>query len=112
MADEMTDCDTGEFYSYSAQKWLWNEPAQLLRKYVRFNMDALIYVAEEAAGHGSVCVEVTKIPEGNSNKVFVATMQDGKQLIIKIPNPNSGPAHYTTASEVATMQFVRNTSNP
>ncbi|KXG46553.1 Aminoglycoside phosphotransferase [Penicillium griseofulvum] len=70
-------------------------------------MDALIHVVEEAAGYGSVCVDVTKLPEGNSNKVFVITMQDGKQLIVKIPNPNSGPAHYTTASEVATMQFVR-----
>jgi len=57
-------------------------------------------------------VNVSKLSEGNFNKVFLATMQNGKQLIVKIPNPNSGPAHYTTASEVATMQFVRNPSNP
>lgn len=99
--------DPEEFYRYSAQKWLWNEPVQLLCRYVQFNIDALIHVAEEAAGHGSVCVDVSKLPEGNSNKVFVVTMQDGKQLIVKFPNPNSGPVHYTTASEVATMQFVR-----
>jgi hypothetical protein len=34
-------------------------------------------------------------------------MENGRQLVVKIPNPNAGPAHYTTASEVATMQFVR-----
>lgn len=111
MADEMIDYDPKELYRYSAQKWLWNEPAQLLSRYVQFNMDALIHVAEEAAGQGSVCVNVSKLPEGNSNKVFVVTMEDGKQLIVKLPNPNSGPVHYTTASEVATMQFVR-TSSP
>ncbi|KAJ6181243.1 Aminoglycoside phosphotransferase [Penicillium mononematosum] len=102
--------DVEEFYRYSAQKWLWNEPAQLLRRYLQFDMDAFIHVAEEAAGDGSVCGDVTKLPEGNSNKVFLVTMQDGRQLIVKLPNPNAGPVHYTTASEVATMQFVRNPS--
>ncbi|KAJ9297731.1 hypothetical protein DTO217A2_8554 [Paecilomyces variotii] len=38
-------------------------------------------------------------------------MEDGRQLVVKIPNPNAGPAHYTTASEVATMQFVREKLN-
>lgn len=103
----MADYDSEYFYRYSAQKWLWNEPAQLQSRYVQFDMDALIRVTEEAAGPESVCVDVSKLPEGNSNKVFVATMRYGKQLIVKLPNPNSGPDHYTTTSEVATMQFVR-----
>ena len=29
----------------------------------------------------------------------------------KVPNPNAGRPHFTTASEVATMEFVRFTSN-
>jgi hypothetical protein len=33
-------------------------------------------------------------------------MQDGAQVVGKVPNPNAGRAHYTTASEVATMDFV------
>ena len=95
------------FYVHSAQRWLWNEPEQLQCRYVKFNLNALVHIAEEAAGADAICVNVSKLSEGNFNKVFLATMQDGKQLIVKIPNPNSGPAHYTTASEVATMQFVR-----
>ncbi|CAG8150304.1 unnamed protein product [Penicillium nalgiovense] len=102
--------DLEEFYRYSTQKWLCNEPAQLLRRYLQFNMDALIHFAEEATGDGSVCADVTKLPEGNSNKVFLVTMQDGKQLVVNLANPNSGPVHYTTASEAATMQFVRDPS--
>lgn len=70
-------------------------------------MNALITVAKEAAGNNAVCIDVTKLPEGNFNKAFLATMRDGQQLVVKIPNPNAGPIHHTTASEVATMDYVR-----
>lgn len=45
--------------------------------------------------------------ERDRNKVFLITMNDGKEVIAKLPNPNAGRAHFTTASEVATMDFVR-----
>ncbi|KAF2835100.1 hypothetical protein M501DRAFT_989087 [Patellaria atrata CBS 101060] len=32
-------------------------------------------------------------------------MDNGKGIITKLPNPNAGRPHYTTASEVATMDF-------
>lgn len=103
----MIGSDLEPYYSYFAQRWLWNESEQLRRRYIQSDVNALIDIAEEAAGQDAVCLNLSRLPEGNFNKVFLATMQDGKQLIVKIPNPNSGPAHYTTASEVATMQFVR-----
>ncbi|KAK2762249.1 hypothetical protein FQN54_001259 [Arachnomyces sp. PD_36] len=34
-------------------------------------------------------------------------MGDGTQVVAKLPNPNAGAAHFTTASEVATMEFMR-----
>ncbi|KAL5395434.1 hypothetical protein PMIN03_013022 [Paraphaeosphaeria minitans] len=34
-------------------------------------------------------------------------MIDGRQFIARLPNPNAGRPHYTTASEVATMDYVR-----
>lgn len=34
------------------------------------------------------------------------SMEDGREVIAKMPNPNAGVPHYTTASEVATMDFV------
>lgn len=40
------------------------------------------------------------------NKSYVFTMDDGRQVIGKVPNPNAGLPHVTTASEVATMDFV------
>lgn len=47
-----------------------------------------------------------KISEGQYNKVFQLTMDDGREVIAKLPNPNAGRPYFTTASEVATMDFV------
>jgi hypothetical protein len=33
-------------------------------------------------------------------------MDDGREILAKLPNPNAGPAHFTVASEVATREFV------
>jgi len=93
-------------FSYKAQRWLWNEHEQLQRRYVRFDVAAPIRVVEDAIGPDASCVEFTKLPEGNFNKTFIATMQDGRELIARLPNPNAGRPHYTTASEVATMAYV------
>ncbi|GAB1208000.1 hypothetical protein APSETT445_006737 [Aspergillus pseudonomiae] len=102
----MSNCDPGDLYTYSAQRWIWSKAQQLQNRYVSFDLNALIKIVEEAAGDNAVCVNISKLPEGNFNKAFLATMQDGRELVVKIPNPNAGPSHYTTASEVATMQYV------
>ncbi|EAW12144.1 uncharacterized protein ACLA_061040 [Aspergillus clavatus NRRL 1] len=49
-----------------------------------------------------------KLGEGSYNKSFKLTMANGKAVIARIPNPNAGPSFWTTASEVATMDFLRN----
>jgi hypothetical protein len=40
------------------------------------------------------------------NRVLLLSMDNGMEVVAKIPNPNSGQPHFTTASEVATMKFV------
>ncbi|OJJ80889.1 uncharacterized protein ASPGLDRAFT_133742, partial [Aspergillus glaucus CBS 516.65] len=90
-----------------AHRWTWNEGQQLRSRYVSFDLNALIQVAEEAAGDDAVCVNITKSPEENFNKVFLVTMRDGKEVIVKIPNPNAGLGGYGTASEVVTMKYAR-----
>jgi hypothetical protein len=95
-------------FSYRAQRWLWNESEQLRRRFLKFDLEALIQVVEGIAGDGAKCMDVTKLPEGNFNKILLMTMNDGRQLISRLPNSNAGLPHYTTASEVATMDFVRN----
>ncbi len=47
--------------------------------------------------------KVLKCIEGHFN---LLTMDNGIEVLAKLPNPNAGPAFYTTASEVATLKFV------
>lgn len=74
---------------------------------MRFNIDALAAIAARCLGHEPAsCVKIEKMPEGNFNKSLLLTMSNGSQVIARVPNPNSGIPHFTTASEVATMDFV------
>lgn len=70
-----------------------------------FNVVELQNLAVRATGSNS-CVSITKLSEGGFNKVFRLLMDDEKTVLARIPNPNAGPAFYTTASEVATMELV------
>ncbi|KAJ5194064.1 Aminoglycoside phosphotransferase [Penicillium cf. griseofulvum] len=105
-----SDCDEDNIYHYTSGRWLWNEKEQLSRRDVKFSLAELVKTATDATGSKS-CVEVQKLPEGNFSKVFLLTMEDGKEVIAKLPNPNAGPHYFTTASEVATMDYVRNVLN-
>jgi hypothetical protein len=53
-------------------------------------------------------MDIVKIGEGAMNKVFLLTMDDNSQVIARLPCPGVAyPAHYSTASEVATVTFLR-----
>ena len=68
-------------------------------------MHELGRLAAEAVGSKS-CINITKYPDGMYNKTFLLTMNNGVEAIAKLPTPNAGLPHFTTASEVATMDFV------
>lgn len=53
------------------------------------------------------CINIIKMAEGGFNKVFLLTMDDGYEIIARIPTPVAGPHHFTTASEVANLRFLR-----
>ncbi|EAW09982.1 phosphotransferase enzyme family protein [Aspergillus clavatus NRRL 1] len=95
---------------FTSGRWLWNERQQLACRYVNFDLSTLLQRAASAIGSRS-CTEVLKISEGQYNKVFQLTMNDGREIIAKLPNPNAGRPHFTTASEVATLDFLRNVLN-
>ncbi|PLB44200.1 phosphotransferase enzyme family protein [Aspergillus steynii IBT 23096] len=92
---------------FTSGRWLWREQEQLACRYVKFNLPKLVDVAASAIG-SEACVRITKMTEGQYNKVFLLTMNDGREVVAKLPNPNAGRPHFTTASEVATMDFLRN----
>lgn len=79
-------------------------------RHIEFDMNELAKHAAESIGFTyAQCARIEKFPDGMFNKAFLFTMQDGTQVVGKVPNPNAGRAHYTTASEVASMDFVSRT---
>ena len=95
-----------DYFRFTRGRFIYNEKHELSQRYVRFNVQELARIAAEAVGSKS-WVGVEKYPDGMYNKALLLTMEDGAQVVAKIPNPNAGRPHVTTASEVATMDFVR-----
>ncbi|KAH7087483.1 kinase-like domain-containing protein [Paraphoma chrysanthemicola] len=77
------------------------------QRQVCFNVQELVRCAADAI-QADRCVKIEKYPDGMYNKRMLLTMSNGSQVVAKVPNPNAGLAHFTTASEVATMDFARN----
>jgi hypothetical protein len=51
-------------------------------------------------------VKIQKLKDGLNSKLLLFTLDDGTELVGKVPYPSLGTPHFTTASEVATMKFV------
>ncbi|KAL3408001.1 kinase-like domain-containing protein [Aspergillus fumigatus] len=94
------------FFSYTSGRWIWDEEDQLRERYREFDILELQKVAMESASAES-CVRMEKLGEGSYNNFFLLTMANGKAVAARIPNPNAGPVVLTTASEIATMDFLR-----
>ncbi|KAE8371102.1 kinase-like domain-containing protein [Aspergillus bertholletiae] len=69
-------------------------------------IDQLQRIAGEAVQQ-DYCPDITKFAEGGFNRVFLLRANNGREVIARIPTSTAGPPHYTTASEMATMNFLR-----
>ncbi|KAK2771974.1 hypothetical protein FQN53_004833 [Emmonsiellopsis sp. PD_33] len=102
-----SDSDFNEsLFRHTSRRWIINESSQLRERYVKFNVQELMRTAARATNKQR-CVGITKLAEGGFNKIFLLTMDDGYEVIARIPPPIAGPSYYSTASEVATMDFLR-----
>ena len=81
--------DNDEFYSFTRGRFLRDEPHQLSRSYIRFNIDELAQLAVHAAqrtGTGARrCVDIEKLADGMHNKAVRFTMDNGFKLWAKYP---------------------------
>lgn len=53
-----------------------------------------------------------KLSEGGFNRVFLLTLKNDLQVVVKIPYHISVPKNYATASEVATLIFLQSKGIP
>lgn len=101
-----------DLFSYSSGRFLYNEKTRLRERYVEFNINALKQALKSHVNRGNV-VDLTKLAEGGFNRVLLATLEDGFKVIVKIPYRSiSVPGTYATASEVATLTFLRSKDIP
>jgi len=94
-----------DVFNYTRGRFICDEAYEMSQRHVRFNVNELARLAAEAVGT-KTCVSIEKYPDGMYNKALLLTMDNGIQVVGKVPNPNAGKPHFTTASEVATMDFV------
>jgi hypothetical protein len=102
--------DTGlpsdsELFNFTRGRFVIDEQYELSQRNRTFNVTELArHVAKSV--QADRCLSIRKLPDGMFNKILLLSMDNGKQVVAKIPNPNTGQPHLTTASEVATMKFV------
>ncbi|GES61237.1 kinase-like protein [Aspergillus terreus] len=84
----------------------YNEDLRLRERYLEFNVPALQHTIASALGASSV-TSFAKVAEGGFNRLFEATCSDGRRVLARLPYPSTVPKHYTTASEVATLEYLR-----
>ncbi|CAI7644528.1 unnamed protein product [Penicillium pancosmium] len=97
-----------EFFDFTGgARWVCNEEYEMGMRHVPFDMNELAKLAAQSVG-AAKCVDVENFGQGLYNKPFLFTMDDGTHVIGKVPNLSAGLPHFTTASEVATMDFARN----
>ncbi|KAG5287825.1 phosphotransferase enzyme family protein [Histoplasma capsulatum G186AR] len=94
-----------KLFDYTNGNFLVNENFQFEQRYVKFDLDALCDVAAAAGGEASPIKAIEKM-EGGFSKALLMKKENGMEIIAKIPCRNSGPAVYTTESEVAVLKYV------
>ncbi|WEW58795.1 hypothetical protein PRK78_004263 [Emydomyces testavorans] len=99
--------NNADFFNFTRGRFVVDEREQMSRRHVRFNMNELALIAAKSVG-ARFCVDIQKCADGMFNKAYIFLLDNGRQVIGKVPNPNAGISHYTTASEVATIDFMRN----
>lgn len=85
-----------------------DEAENLQRRDIRFDLNKLAKVAADSVG-AAQCVSIKKYPDGMFNKAFLLSMEDGREFVAKVPNPNADIPHFTTtvAHHVTTMPYLR-----
>jgi len=91
-------------YDYTAGRWLKDDRLQRESRHIEFNFPELCNKALEVCTHADSIQKCEK-QEGGFNRVFLFTMNNGEQIVAKLPTSICGPPRLTTNSEVATMAY-------
>ncbi|OAL75077.1 hypothetical protein A7D00_0675 [Trichophyton violaceum] len=99
-----------EVFQYNNGHFLVDEEYQFARRYIRFNIDELCNLVSSVVAKGTSTIsKVAKMEkmEGGFHKALLMTLENGTEVVAKIPCPNAGLPMLSTASEAAVLEFVR-----
>ncbi|KAF4550160.1 Phosphotransferase enzyme-like protein 1 [Elsinoe fawcettii] len=99
-------CNKDDYFGFPHGRFVNNDKHEQRQRCVQYDIEELGRIAARAVGSNSCC-SARRLPDGMYNKVLLMTMDDAKKAVAKLPYPSAGPAGLITASEVATMEFVR-----
>ncbi|CCE28838.1 uncharacterized protein CPUR_02527 [Claviceps purpurea 20.1] len=102
--------DPTELFNFTRGRFVRDEEHELALRRREFNVGELARRAARAV-QADRCLSIKKFTDGMYNRALLLCMDNGKEVVAKIPNPNAGQPHFTTASEVATMKFAREVLN-
>ena len=94
-----------KLFNYTSGRYLYNEKLRLAERHVHFDVPALQDIAAKCVGRRSV-TRMEKLAEGGFSRVFLLIIDDGFEVIAKLPCSHTVPKHFTTESEVATLDFL------
>ncbi|KAI9673929.1 MAG: Phosphotransferase enzyme [Caeruleum heppii] len=100
-----------DLFTYTSGRYLYNEKLRRAERCVPFDVAALKDIAARCVGRQSVA-RLEKLAEGGFSRVFLLTMNDGFEVIAKLPYSLTVPKHFTTESEVATLDFLSSKTVP
>jgi hypothetical protein len=94
-----------DVFRYTNGRFLADEAAQIAKRYVRFDLDKLcdLVVSVSGSQKSPVC-KIDKM-EGGFSKALLMMMENGSEAVVKIPCSNAGRPMYSTASEVAVLNY-------
>ena len=94
-----------DVFRYTNGRFLADEVAQIAKRYVRFDLDKLCDLVTSVSGSqkSPVC-KIDKM-EGGFSKALLMMMENGSEVVVKIPCSNAGRPMYSTASEVAVLNY-------
>ncbi|KAI0070291.1 hypothetical protein K474DRAFT_1670237 [Panus rudis PR-1116 ss-1] len=96
---------------FSNYRWLYNEDLHRKVRTTPFDVEALENIACHAVG-ARRCISWSVLGEGGFNKVFLLTFDNDATAVVRLPSRAFGNVQLATASEVATMCYVRERYQP
>ncbi|KAG5991965.1 hypothetical protein E4U52_003181 [Claviceps spartinae] len=99
-----------KLFNFTRGRFVRDEEHELAQRRREFNVGELARRAARAV-QADRCLSIKKFTDGMYNRALLLCMDNGKEVVAKIPNPNAGQPHFTTTSEVATMKFAREVLN-